>query len=85
MAFILVAHRRTGATAVCNYLGKRGVTVYDAAKAAIYKTIEAARDEMEYFVRVAPVYRWTIERLPAGRGTARFLRAVPVEGEGVAS
>lgn len=46
------------------YLSKRGLRCYTAEHVAIYRTLGRAEDELEYFIRMMPAFRLTIEQLP---------------------
>lgn len=72
MRFILTARRLrqdgAGIVTPCptQYLSRGGIALtFNASRAAIFKSSKDAADELEYRRRIAPVYDWAIERLPA--------------------
>lgn len=81
MRYVITATKRNGDTIrPCEYVGCRGVLVYDAAKAYVFKTLPEAEKDAEYFRKNLPGHAVAIERIPAtGRVANAVLKAVPIE------
>ena len=50
----------------CVFISRNGCTTYDADSAAVLRTKEDAKKEVDYWRQNQPRYKWRIEQLPEG-------------------